>query len=109
TFPLWFASEMRPDAPPHFLAVDIPSAVYTVCCMIRTQVYLTEEESTSLARISKSLGHGKSEVIRQAIDEFIDRRDANRRLRALRSARGMWADHPNLPDARKIRAAFDRF
>jgi len=55
------------------------------------------------------LGHGKSEIIRQAIDEFIHRRDSTKRLKALQAARGMWADHPNLPDARAMRAAFDRF
>ena len=77
--------------------------------MIRTQIYLTEEENTSIARLSQILGHGKSEIIRQAIDEFIHRRDSTRRLKALQAARGMWADHPDLPDARAMRAAFDRF
>jgi hypothetical protein len=77
--------------------------------MIRTQIYITEEESTSIARLSQILGHGKSEIIRQAIDEFIHRRDSTRRLKALQAARGMWADHPNLPDARAMRATFDRF
>ena len=77
--------------------------------MIRTQVYLTDEESASIVRISKSLGHGKSQIIRQAIDEFIQRRDSNKRLKALQSARGMWADHQSLPDTRAMRASFDRF
>ena len=77
--------------------------------MVRTQVYLTEEESTAIGRLSKVLGHGKSKLIRQAIDEFINRRDATNRLKALRSARGMWADHPNVPDLKTIRASFDRY
>ena len=77
--------------------------------MVRTQIYITEEENTSIARLSQILGHGKSEIIRQAIDEFIHRRDSTRRLKALQAARGMWADHPDLPDARAMRATFDRF
>jgi hypothetical protein len=77
--------------------------------MVRTQVYLTTEESTSLARLSQVLGHGKSELIRQAIDEFIHRRDSSKRIKALRAARGMWADRPDVPDVRAMRNSFDRF
>lgn len=77
--------------------------------MIRTQIYLTEEENTSIARLCQMLGNGKSEIIRQAIDEFIHRRDTINRLKELQAARGMWADHPNLPDARTMRSSFDRF
>lgn len=77
--------------------------------MIRTQIYLTEEENSAIARLSKSHKRGKSEVIRQAIDEFIQRRDGAGRLKALRVARGMWADHSALPDLRKMRKSFDRF
>jgi len=77
--------------------------------MIRTQVYLTEEESSAITRLSRALGHGKSELIRQAIDEFIDRRDTTNRLKKLRAARGIWAERQDSPDMRKMRAEFDRF
>jgi Arc/MetJ-type ribon-helix-helix transcriptional regulator len=77
--------------------------------MVRTQIYLTEEENTAIARLSQSHGRGKSEVIRQAIDEFIQRRDTTGRLKALQAARGMWADHAALPELRKMRSSFDRF
>lgn len=77
--------------------------------MIRTQIYLTEEENSAIASLSKALGHGKSELIRQAIDEFIDRRDTSNRLKKLRAARGMWAEREDLPDVRQMRKEFDRF
>jgi predicted transcriptional regulator len=77
--------------------------------MVRTQIYITEEENTSIARLSQVLGQGKSEIIRQAIDEFIHRRDSTKRIKALQAARGMWADHPDLADARAMRSSFDRF
>jgi metal-responsive CopG/Arc/MetJ family transcriptional regulator len=77
--------------------------------MVKTQIYLTEEEGASIVRISKSLGHGKSEIIRQALDEFIERRDSKKRLKALQAARGMWADHESLPDLKAMRGSFDRF
>jgi hypothetical protein len=77
--------------------------------MVRTQIYLTEEENTAISRLSKVLGGGKSQIIRQAIDEFIQKRESSRRLNALREACGMWADRTDLPDFRALRESFDRF
>lgn len=77
--------------------------------MIRTQIYLTEEEISAISRLSSVLGHGKSELIRQAIDEFIDRRDTTNRLKKLRAARGMWEERQDIPDIRQMRKEFDRF
>ena len=77
--------------------------------MIRNQIYLTADENLALARLARSLGQGKSELIRQAIDEFIGRRDSTSRLKNLRAAKGMWAAQRNPIDVRKIRSDFDRF
>ena len=77
--------------------------------MIRTQIYLTEKENSAISRLSRSLGHGKSELIRHALDEFIARRDAPSSLKNLRAARGMWSGRRDIPDVRRIRAEFDRF
>ena len=77
--------------------------------MVRTQIYLTEEENSSIARLSQILGSGKSQIIRQAIDEFILKRETSKRLNALREARGMWADRKDIPQLRAQRQSFDRF
>jgi len=77
--------------------------------MVRTQIYLTEKENTAISRLSRSLGHGKSELIRQAVDEFIERRDTTNRLKALRTARGMWSNRKDIPDVQEMRKNFDRF
>jgi metal-responsive CopG/Arc/MetJ family transcriptional regulator len=77
--------------------------------MVRTQIYLTEDENTAISRLSAVSGHGKSEIIRQAIDEFIQRRDTTNRLRKLRAARGIWKDRLDIPDVRQMRSEFDRF
>lgn len=77
--------------------------------MVRTQIYITDEENSAISRLSAVSGHGKSEVIRQAIDEFIERRDTTNRLRKLRAARGIWKDRVDIPDVRQMRADFDRF
>lgn len=77
--------------------------------MIRTQIYLSEEESSAIARLAAVFGKGKSEVIRTAIDEFIERRDAASRLQRLRAAKGIWQDREDAPDVRQMRAEFDRY
>ncbi len=77
--------------------------------MVRTQIYLTKEENSSIARLSQILGSRKSQIIRQAIDEFILKRETSKRLNALREARGMWADRTDIPQLRAQRQSFDRF
>ena len=77
--------------------------------MVRTQIYLTEEEDLAVARLSGSSRMGKSGIIRQAIDEFIARREAGSRLKKLRAACGMWKNRCDLPDIRALRENFDRF
>jgi predicted transcriptional regulator len=77
--------------------------------MVRTQIYLTEEEHSAISRLSAASGQGKSEVIRQAISEFIERRYTTNLLRKLRAARGIWKDRSDIPDGRQMRSEFDRF
>lgn len=77
--------------------------------MVKSQIYLTEEENSSITRLSRLLGSGKSQIIRQAIDEFILKRETSKRLNALREARGMWAERTEIPDLRAQRESFDRF
>ncbi|HLB34389.1 MAG: hypothetical protein A3F67_03690 [Verrucomicrobia bacterium RIFCSPHIGHO2_12_FULL_41_10] len=77
--------------------------------MVRTQVYLTKNESEAISRLSYILQQGKSELIRTAIDEFIERRETKNKLKKLRAARGMWANRTDIPDVKKMRSEFDRF
>lgn len=74
--------------------------------MIRTQIYLTREEHKCLSRISAKTGKSQSELVRNAIDEFLDQK--KNRLTYLRSARGLWKNRKDIPQLRKLRKAFDR-
>jgi len=75
--------------------------------MIRTQIYLTEEEQGELRTIADLRGASQSELIRQAIDQFIATYRKTNRVELLRAARGIWADRDDL-DWRSLRAEFDR-
>jgi len=76
--------------------------------MIRTQVYLTEEEKSELESIASTHGIKQSELIRRAIDDLIDRWGKERGLAALRGARGVWKDRQDLPDLRDMRQGWSR-
>jgi len=76
--------------------------------MIRTQIYLTEQQRNELATIARSFGKKQSELIREAIDRLIDQTGKNRRELVLREAAGIWKDRTDLPDFKSIRAEWDR-
>jgi len=76
--------------------------------MVRTQIYLTDEERDGLDAIAKSTGKKQSELIREAVDRFLDLRKANRRVSILNDAAGMWRDRSDLPDFGEVRRSWDR-
>lgn len=78
------------------------------CRMVRTQIYLTKHQRDELAGIARTLGKKQSEVIREAIDQFIDQAGSSRRDSVLRETAGIWRDRTDLPDFRAVRAEWDR-
>ena len=76
--------------------------------MRRTQIYLTDEERKAVRVIADRLGQSQSEVIRVAVDRYIDHYHEGNRLDLLRRARGIWKERTDLPDFSAIRDEFDR-
>jgi hypothetical protein len=76
--------------------------------MVRTQVYLTEREQESLADLSARTGRSKSDLIRQALDEYLDRHPPEERRAALRGGFGVWRSRRDLPDFAALRRELDR-
>jgi metal-responsive CopG/Arc/MetJ family transcriptional regulator len=76
--------------------------------MVRTQIYLTENQRNELAKIAKTSGMKQSELIREAIDQLIHQTGIGRRESVLHKAAGMWKDRSDLPDFKTIRSEWDR-
>ena len=76
--------------------------------MTRTQIYLTSAKVQGVARVATMTGRKQSEVIREAIDQYLERLGPQDRLGRLRAGLGIWQDRDDL-DLEKIRNDFDRF
>ena len=75
--------------------------------MVRTQIYLTEEEQAGISILAKSLKKRQSELIRQAIDEFLIRSNPQDKLARIREAKGMWKDRDDI-SLDDLRSEYDR-
>ena len=76
--------------------------------MIRSQVYLTEEERQALARLADETGRPQSELIREAIDAFLALNAPRDRRVRLQRALGLWRERSDLPDFAALRREWDR-
>mgnify|MGYP001425484820 CR=1 FL=1 len=76
--------------------------------MIRTQVYLTEMENKALKSIAVKTGKKQSELVREAIDRFIETCNEKKRIALLKKGRGLWKDRKNLIDFNKLRREGNR-
>lgn len=76
--------------------------------MVRTQVYLTEEERRGLNNLAESTGKKQAELIREAVDRLLESASGRRRDAILRDAAGIWRDRRDRPDFSTIRRSWDR-
>ena len=76
--------------------------------MVRTQIYLTEEQRNELIAMSRRQGKRQSQLIREAVDRFIESSSSQRRREALNAAAGLWKNRSDLPDFEAVRAGWDR-
>lgn len=79
--------------------------------LIRTQIYLTQAQQKRLALASRGAAVTKSELIRRAIDQFLDQQPAANpagKAQRLSSIAGLWAGREDMADpsayVRQLRA-----
>ena len=84
--------------------------VYILCgvLMVRTQIYLTEEEKTALQSLASQSGKKQSELIREAIDNYITICSQDRRDRVIDKVAGLWKNRDDLPELDSLRKSWER-
>jgi hypothetical protein len=76
--------------------------------MVRTQIYLTEQERSGLERAAMDTGKKQAELIRQAVDRFLEEFSSEWRTSVLKEAAGLWRDRDDLPNFATGRQSWDR-
>lgn len=76
--------------------------------MIRTQIYITEQERAAINQMVHQTGQTQSEIIRIAIDKFFEQNSLQHRRQKLQQAAGLWKERQDLPDFVALRAELDR-
>jgi ribosomal protein L20 len=69
--------------------------------LARTQIYLTQAQQTRLSQACKGTATTKSELIRRAIDQFLDQQaqaTPQDKAQRLRSIVGLWAQRDDMSD-----------
>ena len=77
--------------------------------MERTQIYLTRAEREALKKIAERRNQSQSEIIREAVDRYID--DELKGMSAaelLDKSFGIWAHRTNWPDSEELRREWDQ-
>jgi hypothetical protein len=77
--------------------------------MLTTQVTLTDQQTQALRSIAERTGKTETDVIVEAVEQFIAQHAPRGRKDALLQARGMWQDRTDLPDLRILREESDRY
>jgi len=76
--------------------------------MVRTQIYLTQQERAGLATLTETTGMKLSELVREAVNRLIAQSSHSRRETVLNNAAGLWKERDDLPDFAASRADWDR-
>ena len=82
--------------------------IIKVVVMIRSQIYLTENERNSLKNISNETGRSQSDLIREAVDAFIMKISKKNKNGQRQEAFGIWKEKTDIPDLKELRNEFDR-
>ncbi len=76
--------------------------------MAALHVHVSDTTRRAIHQIAQSTGKSESDILNEALQLFIERRQEPNRLELLRQARGMWKDRDDLPDAAELRKEWDR-
>ena len=76
--------------------------------MVRTQIYLTDEEKKGLQVTAQRKGISQSDLIRRAIDELLAKSGTLDKSAVLDEIAGIWSGRDDVPDLRELRNGWRR-
>ena len=76
--------------------------------MIRTQIYITEQEKKGLESMAALRMVSQSNLIRQAIDDLLAKNGGGDRTSVLDESAGIWSDRDDITNVRDLRAGWQR-
>ncbi|MDZ7755785.1 CopG family transcriptional regulator [Rhodohalobacter sp.] len=82
---------------------------YIIEAMKRTQIYISEKMKEELDALSQKRGISKSEIIREAVTEYISQHSEREKEMRLKTGAGLWKHKKDIPDLSKLRKEFERF
>lgn len=75
--------------------------------MIRTQIYLTKKEKEAIERLSDERKTTQSNIIREAIDEYVAKKQNKPAKKSILDFAGIWKDKKDIPDVRELREGWE--
>lgn len=76
--------------------------------MVRTQLYLTEDERDGLLKLAQRTGKKQSELVREAVDTYLETHTGDEQIRVVDDVAAIWKDRTDLPDFTELRREWDR-
>lgn len=76
--------------------------------MHTTQITLTDAEKQALEVLSQLKGKTPEVLLQEAVGQMLEQYQQEKRLAALRQARGLWKDRDDLPTLEELRSEWNR-
>ena len=77
--------------------------------MQRSQIYLSEGHLQRLAVVARARSTTQSALIREALDQYLERQSPTDKRAARLALFSAWAPNPDVPDVRALRSEERRF
>ncbi len=72
------------------------------------QLTLSPADSATVRQLAQHLGKTETELLHEAVTDLMQRAGLANWQAALRRAKGMWADHSEVPNIQELRAGWNK-
>jgi predicted DNA-binding protein len=75
--------------------------------MQSNQLALSPADSEAVRQLAQRTGKAEAELLHEAVEKLMQQAALENWQAALRQVEGLWADHPDAPDARQLRTEWE--